>query len=155
MALPVFLILICLLCQLFLVAVARIQLQYAAFYAARVGAVHNGDESEMKRAALMVLSPWAGNRTSPGSLLDMEILEIREKERGTAASPARSSSDNPLMVRLHWDFPLIVPMADRLLSRNRILPASFQSTLHLQASWAMPVFRTREKEINDDTPSKP
>ncbi len=155
LALPVFLILICLLSQLFLVAMARIQLQYAAFYAARVGAVRSGDEDEMKRAALRVLSPWTGNLASPGSLLDVEILEIPEKGNDTVISPARNNTDEPLMVRLHWDFPLIVPLADRLLTRNRILPVSSKSTLHLQASWTMPLFRIREKEIEGDTSSKP
>lgn len=63
---PLFVFLILGLLQLGLLHQARLLTKYAAYKAVRVGSIHNAKQEAMKRAALAVLLPMKGNRTSKG-----------------------------------------------------------------------------------------
>ncbi len=139
LALPVFLVLVCLVFQLFFLGLAQIQLQYAAFYAARVGVVHNADQSEMKRAVKRILGRSPGLLSMSRDHFEIEIIDSQEKhsEKAGASEP---SAAGPLKVRVHWHYPLIVPLADTFPHRNNLFPVADRPSVHLQASWAMTMF---------------
>lgn len=146
LALPVFLTLVCIVFQLFFLGLAQIQLQYAAFYAARVGAVHNADPGEMKRAATRILGRSPGLLSMSRDHIEIEIIDSRDKrsERaGTSEPPAAA----PLKVRVHWHYPLTVPLADALFRRGARSMLSGKPSVHLQASWAMTMsgFKTMDE----------
>jgi TadE-like protein len=62
--LPLFLFIILGMLQLGLLHQARVMTKYAAYKAVRVGALHSAKKSAMTRAALAVLLPYAGRRSS-------------------------------------------------------------------------------------------
>lgn len=62
---PLFVFLVLGLMQLGLLHQARLMAKYAAFKAVRVGAIHNAKMSSMKRAAMAVMLPMMGRRSTP------------------------------------------------------------------------------------------
>ena len=136
LALPVFLTLVCLIFQLFFLGLAQIQLQYAAFYAARVGAVHGGDLNEMKRAVTRILGQSPGLLSMHRDHIEIEIIDSQEK-RGERTGGSEPTAAGPLKVRVHWHYPLSVPFADAFLHKNTLFPVPGRPSVHLQASWAM------------------
>ena len=139
LALPVFLILVCMIFQLFFLGIAQIQLQYAAFYAARSGAVNGADEMEMKRTVKRILAGSHGLISLPEGSLQLELLGTRHNNNRSDEA-VRTSNGSPLMVRVHWHHPLIVPFADRLIQTKRNFILQRRPTVHLQASWATAMF---------------
>ena len=148
LALPVFLILVCLVFQLFFLGIAQIQLQYAAFYAARVGAVHGADQNEMKRAVTRILGRSPGLLSMPRDHIEIEIIDSQEK-RGERAGGSEPPAAGPLKVRVHWHYPLIVPFADAFLHKNTLFPVPGRPSVHLQASWTMTMFGSISKDENN------
>ena len=138
-ALPVFLILICMIFQLFLLGVAQIQLQYAAFYAARSGAVNGADEVEMKHTVKRILDSSYGFMSLSGGSVEVEVLSARH-EKGNSGGSKSWTNDLPLMVRVHWYHPLIVPFVDRLIPLNSRFMLMGRPNIHLKASWATAIF---------------
>lgn len=140
-ALPVFLLLICILFQLFLLAIAQVQLRYAAFCAARVGAVRNADIKEMNDAVGKILSGTTGLMPASPGLYRVEKLDLfSEKDEKTAQGPEQLHE--LLKVRVHWDYPLSVPLVNTLwasIYKDRSLHK--ESTFPLQATWTTVKFR--------------
>ena len=145
-ALPVFLVLICLTFQIFFIAIAKVQLQYAAFYAARAGSVHGGDIQVMEKTASRILAVSPGlSSFQPGALKVKTTGTARQKKSvpPTSEEPAPSG---PLTVELTWEYPLILPLANRLLGRaNGIGLLQPVSTIPLQASWTTEMQKRQEK----------
>lgn len=139
LALPVFLILICLIFQLFFLGIAQIQLQYAAFYAARCGAVTNADEVEMKRTVKRILAGSPGLRSIPDRSFEVEILNTW-REKGKYLDTTPETRNKPLMVCVHWHYPLIVPFADKLIQVKSAFIFQGKPSIHLKASWATAMF---------------
>jgi len=152
LALPVFLILTCLVFQLFFLSIAQIQLQYAAFYAARVGAVNASDTAEMRSTVKRILAISPGLVSLPERSYEVEILGTGENDEGVSeASP--EPVPKTLKVRVHWNYPLIIPFADTLLHKTNLLPIPGRPSVHLQASWAMTMFSLiPEDESNAGNP---
>jgi hypothetical protein len=152
LSLPVFLILICLVFQLFFLGMAQVQLQYAAFYAARIGAVNASDMVEMRRAVKKILARSPGLVSLPDRSYEVETLGTGENDEGVSeASPEPVAKT--LKVRVHWHYPLIVPFIDTLLHKTNLLPIPGRPSVHLQASWAMTMFSLiPEDESNAGNP---
>jgi hypothetical protein len=137
-ALPVFLVITCLTFQIFFLAVARVQLQYAVFYAARAGIVHGGDLKIMKDAAhsILAVSPSLSS-FRPGSLkidIDKPTTSINPHSNSEEAP----SLNKPLTVHLTWDYPLTIPIASRLLGKPGDIGINTPiSSVPLHASWTM------------------
>ena len=143
--LPVFLLLVFGVFQLFHVSLALIQLRYAAFCAARVGAVRDADIREMETAANKVLF---GAKAFIPALRDSCHVEILDPIMKTNASIPTEEGFEFLKVRVHWDFPLFVPIP--AISPARFDPSGFFRTVKkipLQASWTTVNFsQSTEKE---------
>jgi hypothetical protein len=154
LALPVFLAFVCLVFQLFFLGLAQIQLQYAAFYAARVGAVHGSDLNEMKRAVTRILGRSSGLLTMSRDHLEIEIIDSQEKS-GDRTETSEPPAATPLKVRVHWHYPLIIPLADKFLDKNNLLPVSGRPSVHLQASWAMTMFGSIPEDENNANSPQP
>ncbi len=153
-ALPVFLVLVCLTFQIFFLAIARVQLQYAAFYAARAGIVHDGDIRIMEDTAsrILAVSPALSSFRRGSlkvSLTDPEAPEDYQSNPrpNTQSNPRSDPRSDPskklepnriLTVHLTWEYPLIVPLANRLLGKpNALGLLAPVSTVPLHASWTM------------------
>jgi len=139
LALPVFLALVCIIFQLFFLGIARIQLQYAAFCAARTGAVHNADLTEMKQTVTRILRGYPGMLLESPDHLEIEIVDYVEA-RDEADGSSRQSGSAPMIVRVHWYYPLLIPLADILSPESQKLQIPGRPRIHLRASWAIPIF---------------
>jgi len=148
LSLPVFLILVCVVSQLFFLGIAQMQLQYAAFCAVRVGAVNAADKAKMMQTVKKILSGSPGLTTLPEGSFDVEILD-RERSGKRANSPETGTLDETLKVRVHWNYPLIVPFVDRLPKRKNLYPSLERPFIHLNASWAMKRFGSGSAEKNN------
>ncbi len=138
LALPVFLIFVCVVFQLFFLGMAQMQLHYAAFYAARVGAVNASDMVEMRRTVKRILAGSPGLGSLPDRSFEVEILGTGENdEEISGASPEPVAK--ALKVRVHWRYPLIMPLADIIPRQSSLFPIPGRPSVHLQASWAMPM----------------
>jgi len=138
-ALPVFLTLVCMIFQLFFLSIAQIQLQYAAFYAARSGAVNSADKVEMKRTVKRILGGSHGLMPLSDESVEVEVLSACHEDRNSPETN-HCANDQPLMVRIHWHHPLIVPFADRLMQQESKFILQGRPTIHLKASWATAMF---------------
>ena len=135
LTLPVFLILMFALIQLFLLSVAQVQIRYAAFCAARVGSVRNADVKEMEAAVGKVLFQAPGPLTIPKGSYRVEVLShLKNGEEITGKN--RNQSPELLKIRVHWNFPLLIPFLNApwvgLSSRHL---TSGTGTVPLKASW--------------------
>lgn len=132
---PVFLLLVFGLFQLFLISIAQVQLVYAAFCAARVGSVRNADIQEMEAAAKRVLF-------GPASIIPGVAAACRVEK----LLPVQSPPDKPgrlskepveiIKIRVYWDYPLSVPVP--VVRPAGIVSGGIFSTvgsIPLQASW--------------------
>ena len=138
LALPVFLTLICIIFQIFFLGIAQIQLQYAAFYAARVGAVRGWDFEEMKRTAAAILCQVPGAPLfSPDQI---EIERINPDQKNNNKKFSQEDLETPIKIRVQWEYPLNVPLVDIFIPKGRILSAMGRPHLRLQSSWAMKMF---------------
>src|SRR5512138_2333034 len=110
-ALPAFLLLCTLLLQSTLLGLGKVVLQYAAFSAARVGAVRGGDKGRMEPAAARVLGWMPGCQRFPGPdfTLEPSLIPPLPPPHGQPSSPTL------LRVDLTWRFPLLVPVAGALM----------------------------------------
>ena len=147
-ALPVFLLLVCLVSQLFLLGLAQVQLQYAAFYAARVGAVHSSDKKEMEQAVERIMAPFTGSRPLPERSFRVEILGTEKRKETKNWNLTRGK--NMLKVRVHWQYPLTIPVADIIFKTPSPLIDTRRPYIHLKASWVMPTFGSPPKEEKHD-----
>jgi hypothetical protein len=137
--------------QIFFLAIARVQLQYAAFYAARAGAVHGGDIQIMEDTAsrILAVSPSLSS-FRPGS------LKVNVTDPGVQEISRSNTSDNfetgmPLTVHLTWEYPLILPLANRLFGKSNSIGLTIPvSTVQLQASWTMEMLGRPVKGKNND-----
>jgi hypothetical protein len=141
-ALPVFLVLVCLTFQIFFLAIARVQLQYAAFYAARAGIVHDGDIRIMEDTASRILAISPSLSSFRRGSLKVSLTDPEAPEDYQSNSRSDSSEklepNRPLTVHLTWEYPLIVPLANRLLGKpNALGLLATVSTVPLRASWTM------------------
>jgi hypothetical protein len=116
------------------------QLQYAAFYAARSGAVSGADEAVMKRTVKRILGTSQGLVSLPEGSVEVEILSAGHEEKNFIETQPRAY-EQPLMVRVHWHHPLIVPFADKLMHQKSKLLLLGRPTIHLKASWATAMFK--------------
>lgn len=138
-ALPVFLVLVCLIFQLFFLGIAQIQLQYAAFYAARSGAVNGADKVKMKRTVKWILGGSHGLMPLSQGSVEVEVLSACHEDR-TPPESNPCANNQPLMVRVHWHHPLSVPFADRFMHQKSKIILQGRPTIHLKASWATAMF---------------
>ncbi|MDF1535000.1 MAG: pilus assembly protein [bacterium] len=150
-ALPVFLVLVCLIFQLFFLAIARVQLQYAAFYAARSGVVHDGDIRVMEKTASRILAASPGlSPFRPGSLL-IELIDGNDQETDRQRPQGGPAPNTHLGIRVTWNYPLIVPLASRLFGRSSGTgPYRSGPTIPLHASWTMEMQQYKETENSDE-----
>jgi hypothetical protein len=134
-SLPVFLLLICLIFQLFFLAIAQLQLQYAAFCGVRSGAVHNAEKEIIEKSVSRILkSPLLLSPVRRGTY-DIQILLDGEHQK----DPIGSSSET-LTVKIRWRYPLVIPFAHLVV--NRFLPrinGIGLPTVNLNASWTLPI----------------
>jgi hypothetical protein len=134
-ALPVFLVLVYVLFQVFLLAIVQVQLRYAAFCAARVGAVRDADIKEMETAARKVLSKIPGFFPASTASYRVELLHQLENENLTAKKNTKTTTSY-LKIRIHLDYPLALPLLNVLsarISSDRSLKGV--PTVPLHASW--------------------
>ena len=148
LALPVFLALVCIIFQLFFLGMAQIQLQYAAFYAARVGAVNASDEKEMRRTVKRILARSPGLVSLPDRSYEVEILDTEENS-GAGLKTTQNPAINVLKVRVHWHYPLTVPLADKFLRKSSTFGVLKRPSVHLKASWAMTMFGSISGDQNN------
>ena len=147
--LPVFLILVWILFQVFFLALAQVQLRYAAFCAARVGAVRDGDTKEMKAAAGKVLSGTPGFMLFSVGSYRVEKLDLSNENKGE-----NNNSPEPplelLKIRVHWDYPLSVPFLGTLWAgiKSGRFPGK-TTTVPLHASWTTIKFGKIQEKTND------
>jgi hypothetical protein len=154
LALPVFLIFVCLVFQLFFLGMAQMQLHYAAFYAARVGAVNASDMVEMRRTVKRILAGSPGLGSLSDRSFEVEILGTGENdEEVSGASPEPVAK--ALKVRVHWHYPLIMPLADIILLRKSPFPVPGRPSVHLQASWVMPMTGSIPEDESNAKNSQP
>lgn len=138
LALPVFLILVCLIVQFFLLGIAQIQLQYAAFYAARVGSVNSANMVEMKRTVKRILAGSLGISPLSEDSFDIEILDSEVIDNKNDS--INGTLDKILRIRVYWNYPLIVPIIDRLPHLNKQIQIPGRPFIQLKASWAIASF---------------
>ncbi len=134
LALPVLLTLITAILQIALIGMAQILLQYAAFSAARTGLVRNFDLKEMKIAAGRILVALPGVTSFGGYSFDIQVA-ILESE-GSSTKTKTAKDPEIIQITVNWDFPLVVPLAGKIFSRNplqRIIPG--YPMIELAASW--------------------
>ncbi len=148
--LPAFLILFSTLFQLFLLAMGQVYLSYAVFCAARTGAVRNADLDQMTAAAGLILRAFPGNIRSGEDRLKLEILPPAPGDEDHI-SDKRIHRDHLeiLQVRAHWDFPLIIPLAGRMISGavGSRKPGR-HPTLSLSSTWSMPLWTNEQDPEN-------
>jgi hypothetical protein len=152
LALPVFLTLVCIIFQLFFLGMAQIQLQYAAFYAARVGVVNASDKISMTRAVKRILARSPGLVSLPDGSYEVEILGSGGNDDERSETTVKPLNET-LKVRVHWHYPLIVPLTDIFPNKNNLFLIPGRPSVHLQASWAMTMFRSiPEDKSNGKSP---
>jgi hypothetical protein len=152
-ALPVFLFLICVLLQLFFLALAQVQLRYAAFCAARVGAVRDADIKEMEVAAGKVLSAIPGfSPVSPDSYRVEKLDLLNRNSRETEISSKRHPE--LIKIRVHLNYPLSLPFLDTLWSIINTDGFPYKTAfVPLHASWTTIKFgETSEKTSGKNQP---
>ena len=155
LALPVFLTLVCLVFQLFFLGMAQIQLQYAAFYAARIGAVRGADLNMMKETVTSILGRSPGLLSISRDHVEIEIIDSLENEGEKTGASVERPADTPLMVRVHWHYPLTMPLADALSRKNNIFPVLGRPSVHLKASWATTMFGSISGDKSYATSTQP
>ncbi len=138
LALPVFLLLSCLLIQSILLGVNQVLLQYAAFSAARVGAVRDGETASMKTAAFRVLRLAPGCGGFPGPDFTLETLASGKTGKTAATAP---DDQELLQLRITWRCPLLVPLAGPFLASWQGGWSWAHPTQPLRATWGI----TRER----------
>lgn len=141
LAIPALLALVSMVFQLFFLAAAQVQLQYAAFCAARVGAVRGENQiEEMETAAGRVLSSGIGFAPLYPGAFSVQVLKppVGKDERA-AERDVEAGTGKPLQVQVRWQYPLLVPMAGQILglSAGRSLTPRGPS-LPLKALWNIP-----------------
>ncbi len=134
--LPIFLMALLCFIQLSLMIHARFMLQYASFCAARAGIVYNGNESEMRKSAAWALSPYferlqnadpgeLGNAWNQaqnelmtnGAIIIMAPSNMANRLNvGNSFKSTLGSDERNMSVRVYWNFPLLIPVANSLFS---------------------------------------
>ena len=142
---PIFLMALLCFIQLSLMIHARFMLQYAAFCAARAGVVYNGNESEMRKSAAWAIAPYferlqnanpaelgsawneAQNELSMNGGLSVMAPNMAALQGGASLKSALGSNDRNLSVRVFWNFPLVIPVANSLFSGffNNVAPPNW------------------------------
>ena len=142
---PIFLMALLCFIQLFLMIHARFMLQYAAFCAARAGVVYNGNSNEMRKSAAWALAPYferlqnasaaelgdawnkAQNELSTQGAVTILAPDMGALQSGASFKSALASNQRNLSVRVSWNFPLLIPVANSLFSGffNNIAPPSW------------------------------
>jgi hypothetical protein len=112
-----------------------------------VGAVKGGDPKEMKQVVTTILGRFPGTLPFSPDHLKIEILDSQENSNERADS--LPSVKETLKVRVHWHYPLMVPLADTFHYKNRLFPVPGRPRVHLQASWAMTMFGSKSGENNN------
>ena len=117
-------------------------LQYAAFCAARAGVVYNGNESEMKKSAAWAITPFferlqsandtettdawdkAQNELSVNGSVTILAPNVASLQGGASFKSALGTNDRNMRVRVSWNFPLVIPVANSLFSGffNNVAP---------------------------------
>ncbi|HDL53598.1 MAG TPA: hypothetical protein ENH32_06445 [Proteobacteria bacterium] len=140
LTLPVFLVLVTVLLQGALLCMAQVVVQYAAFTAARTGAVWNGDVDQMTTAAGRVLLPMTGRVFTGKHIFKVEVIssEAAGKPSGKPDAGAKNT-DRLLRVRVTWNYPLMLPLAGRLLNRGVLTSSVTRPSLPLTATWTLPM----------------
>lgn len=136
-SLPVFLLLACVLFQLFFLGLAQVQLQYAAFCGARAGVVHQADRTIIEKAVSRVMNgPFLLTPLRKGSF-EVGISPNAGKDTARRVS---QTPDPELVVDVRWNYPLIIPFADNIV--NRFLPRVYGlgcPGVQLKATWTLPM----------------
>ncbi len=136
-ALPAFLLLCALLLQSALLGLGKVAVQYAAFSAARVGAVRGGEEKAMRPAARRVLGWVPGCQGFPGPDFTLQPTTIPPSSPPPLPSPPSGRLPAPTLLRVDitWRFPLLVPLAGALMGGWRGEGSWFRPSLPLRGSW--------------------
>jgi hypothetical protein len=135
LALPVLLTLITAILQIALISMAQILLQYAAYSAARTGLVRNFDLKEMKTAAGRILVALPGVTSFGGYSFDIQVAILESEDSSSTTS--KTATDPELMqIIVNVDFPLVVPLAGKIFSRNPLQRTiTGYPVIELAASW--------------------
>jgi len=135
LALPVLLTFITAILQIALIGMAQILLQYAAYSAARTGLVQNFDLKEMKAAVGRILVTLPGITSFSGHSFDIQIA-ILESEDSSSTKGKTAKKPELIQIIVNWDFPMIVPLAGKIFSRNPFKRTiTGYPTVELTASW--------------------
>ncbi|MBN2144652.1 MAG: pilus assembly protein [Candidatus Aureabacteria bacterium] len=132
LVIPLYLLALCCFFQLVLIMHARLLLTYASFCAARAGIVSKADPNSMKEAASMAMSSLYVTTDSKSKIsqgknkamqdfnngnLSIQILtnpNIRTRLNQVKTLDQLSQSEKVLRIRLRYNFPLKIPVANRL-----------------------------------------
>jgi len=134
LVMPIYIMALFCFLQLSLIITARLMMTYGAFSAARAGIVYNAREAEMKKSLLTVLSPFFGRVQNGDDAIDAAYNTIEEEwDDGElsidiiAPADARNQlrgavtlkdvfneNDRFLHVRVNWNFPMVIPLANRI-----------------------------------------
>lgn len=96
---PLFLFIILGLLQLGLLHQARVMAKYAAYKAARVGSIHNAKLDSMRRAALAIVLPYSGRRTTD-SFYNATPAQFGNSWRSAASQNQNGGNDRILEVTI-------------------------------------------------------
>jgi len=133
--LPVLLLTATLMIQVALIGMGKIMLQYSAFSAARTGEVNDFNLDEMTKTAERILASVPGTLSSGTAVCKVTIATVKsddEREHG----PGDVKRVLPIQVRVAWDFPLIVPLAGKILQKNPLKRSvTGYRKIKLTASW--------------------
>ena len=107
----------------------------------------------MKRAVKTILAGAPGFKLFSDRSIKVEILG-EGKARSSSPEPDQIPESPVLKIRVHWHYPLMIPLADQLLPKKSIFRIRGRPTLHLRSSWAMAMFESRPGDHNNaDAPS--
>ncbi len=135
LALPVLLTLITAILQIALIGMAQVLLQYAAYSAARTGLVRDFDLKEMKTSVGRILVALPGITSFGGYSFDIQVANLKSED---SSSTRATTAKNPELIQIivNLDFPLIVPLAGKIFSRNPLKRTiTGYPTVELTASW--------------------
>ena len=135
--LPVLLLTATLMIQVTLIGMGKIMLQYSAFYAARTGEVSDFNLDEMTAAAGRILASVPGVLSSGPAFYRVTIVNA-DSDDGKKHDPGYAQDVLPIQIRISWDFPLIVPLAGKILQKNPFKrSATGYPKIKLKASWSL------------------
>jgi len=87
--------------------------------------------------------------------VEIEIIDSLENEGEKAGHSVEQPADTPLMVRVHWHYPLTIPLADAFSRKNNIFPELGRPSVYLKASWATTMLGSISGDQNNANSPQP